>query len=737
MTAAGLPFSTEAVLESLPDGFQAFDRDWRYVYLNRRAEQILGRPRAELLGRVCWAEYPEAVGTPFHAKYLEAMEAGRTVVFEDFCPHEETWVEFTLHPYPGGLGAFTRDITERKRVELAVRQSEERYRALFDRVLDPVLLADDAGVYVDANPAACELIGLPREGVVGRRIVDFTPPDAGVHAKQAWAAFLRSGEQSGEFVLRRPDGTDLVLEYRAKANVLPGLHLSALRDVTAAREAAMRTERLLADLRDEREALDRVNRVGRLLSAELDLERLVQAATDAATEMTGAQFGAFFYNVVDAAGEAFLLYTISGAPREAFAAFPHPRATGLFGPTFRGEGVIRLGDVARDPRYGRWAPFHGMPPGHLPVRSYLAVPVVSRSGEVLGGLFFGHAEPDVFTERAERSVQALVSHVAVAVDNARLFGRVQREVEERRAAEEARRDSEEFQRRLVESSSDCIKTLGLDGRLRSMSEAGRRAFGVEDFAALAGADWVGFWQGADREAAAKAVAEARAGRTGRFRGYCPTRDGTPRWWDVVVTPVLDGRGRPELLLCVSRDVTEEREAERRQRRFVREMLFGMTEGRLRLCDGPGDLPARLAPDGGEPVALTRSTLRLLRKRVEAAAERAGLVKERAEDLLTGVGEAGMNAVTHAGGGRAEVCADAAAGRVQVWITDTGGGITHETIHKATLERGWTTAGTLGHGFWLMLRTCDRVYLLTGPHGTTVVLEQQRDRPEPPWLRAVG
>ena len=106
-----LPFSTDSVLESLGDGFQAFDRDWRYAYLNRRAEQILGRSREELLGKVCWEEYPQAVGTQFHRNYLQAMETGAPVVFEYFCPHEKTWAEFSLHPYPGGLGAFTRDIT--------------------------------------------------------------------------------------------------------------------------------------------------------------------------------------------------------------------------------------------------------------------------------------------------------------------------------------------------------------------------------------------------------------------------------------------------------------------------------------------------------------------------------------------------------------------------------------------------------------------------------------------------
>ena len=118
----------------------------------------------------------------------------------------------------------------------------------------------------------------------------------------------------------------------------------------------------------------------------------------------GAGFGAFFYNVVDRHGEKFTLYTLSGAPREAFQDFGHPRATPVFGPTFHGTAIVRSDDITADPRYGTMPPHHGMPPGHLPVRSYLAIPVKSRSGVVLGGLFFGHPDPGRFTERVERLI---------------------------------------------------------------------------------------------------------------------------------------------------------------------------------------------------------------------------------------------------------------------------------------------------------------------------------------------
>ena len=113
-----------------------------------------------------------------------------------------------------------------------------------------------------------------------------------------------------------------------------------------------------------------------------------------------------------------------------------PRNTAIFEPTFRGRGPVRSDDILADPRYGKNVPHAGMPEGHLPVRSYLAVSVVSRSGEVLGGLFFGHSHPHVFTDRAERIVTGLAAQAAVAIDNARLHQANQQEIVSRRQAEQ-------------------------------------------------------------------------------------------------------------------------------------------------------------------------------------------------------------------------------------------------------------------------------------------------------------
>jgi PAS domain S-box-containing protein len=225
------------------------------------------------------------------------------------------------------------------------------------------------------------------------------------------------------------------------------------------------------------------------------------------------------------------------------------------------------------------------------------------------------------------------------------------------------------------------------------------------------------------------------------------KDGTPFWNELTISPVRDARGRLSHFIGVQTDITEHRRTEEenarlltevqntaaQQRAFLRDILASVTEGRLRLCEAEEELPAPLPiPATDEPIPLTMESLRYLRRATTEAAVAAGLSDERWQDLVAGIGEAAMNAVVHAGGGEAMVYRDDH--QIQVWIQDHGGGISMENLPRATLERGYTTAGTMGHGFWLMLKTCDACWLLTNPAGTTVVLQQGQTPPRPPWLQ---
>ena len=178
-------------------------------------------------------------------------------------------------------------------------------------------------------------------------------------------------------------------------------------------------------LTEETRALGILRTANATFASDLNLEHIVQSLTDAGTELVGAAFGSYFHNELDETGEYLKLYTLSGATRADFEKLGHPRATAIFAPTFLNEGVVRCGDILKDPRYGLSEPHRGMPPGHLPVRSYMAISVVSRSGDVMGGLFFGHPQPGRFTARHERFMVTLAANAAIAIDNARLFLEVQ------------------------------------------------------------------------------------------------------------------------------------------------------------------------------------------------------------------------------------------------------------------------------------------------------------------------
>jgi PAS domain S-box-containing protein len=120
--------------------------------------------------------------------------------------------------------------------------------------------------------------------------------------------------------------------------------------------------------------------------------------------------------------------------------------------------------------------------------------------------------------------------------------------------------SEEFSKRIIASSNDCIKVLDLEGNLLSLSDGGQKLLEIEDIRPYLGLSWVDFWK-EDREAAQQVVAKALSGEVGIFHGYCETVKGKPKWWEVVVSPIIGAENKIENLLAVSRDITERKQAE--------------------------------------------------------------------------------------------------------------------------------------------------------------------------------
>ncbi|WP_218032865.1 PAS domain S-box protein [Brevifollis gellanilyticus] len=433
---------------------------------------------------------------------------------------------------------------------------EHLLSAIIDSSDDAIVSKNLEGIITSWNKGAERLFGYSADEIVGQSVTKLIPPDRQDEEPQILQK-LHRGERVEHFDTQRlrKDGTRIDVS----------LTISPVRNNDGAIVGASKVARDISgrkmweqEMQDYRASLEMLNRLGSALTAEHDLEKLVQLVTDAGREMSGAAFGAFFYTVKRPEQEAFMLYTLSGAPREAFEKFGMPRNTPIFAPTFEGKGSVRIGNVRDDPRYGQMAPHHGMPPGHLPVTSYLATSVVSMSGEVIGGLFYGHPMPDRFTEKAEVMVNALAGYAAVAMDNARLYADLQGKLEQQHVMETALRASEEMSSNILNSSGDCILVMDLEGNIISMNPPGLALFDIEDFGPLKGKPWEDLWPAEMRKALRTAIQAAARGEIGRFEGECPTAKGVAKWWDVIISPLRDDQNIVTRLTSTSRDISEQR-----------------------------------------------------------------------------------------------------------------------------------------------------------------------------------
>ena len=443
--SAGESDILDVTLASIGDGVIVTDALGHVTFLNPVAEQLTGwsseearnAPFAEVLRLV-----NEYNGAPVDHPVAKVMRSGAVVGLANHTvlisrdgrriPIDDSGAPIRYKGALIGIVVVFRDVTERRHAE----RERARLAAIVEGSDDAIASKTLDSIVTSWNPAAVRLFGYQPEEIVGKSIRLIIPPELQAE-EDAILDQLRRGERVDHFETVRlaRDGTRLdvsltISPIRDPNGAIVGAS-KILRDITARK----RSEKRLLEEIQVRELLGDAAQA--LVSAQLDLERVVRGVTDIAREITGAAFGAFFYNVLDERGESYRLYTISGAPLEAFSRFPQPRNTAVFGPAFRGEANVRSDDITADPRYGHNPPYNGMPEGHLPVRSFLAVPVKAASGEVLGALFFGHPEPGVFTERAEQLVTAVAAQAAVAVESARTHETLKQEIDQRKRAEQA------------------------------------------------------------------------------------------------------------------------------------------------------------------------------------------------------------------------------------------------------------------------------------------------------------
>lgn len=304
--------------------------------------------------------------------------------------------------------------------ELTESESHQaRLASIVESSEDAIISKTLQGIITSWNKSAERVFGYTADEVIGKHI-SILIPDERIAEEEIIIGKVSNNESLEHFETYRvtKEGKHIpisltVSPIRNKNGQVIGAS-KIVRDISRQKQSE-------AKLQSYAENLEVLNSMGQIISANLDVQDILQKVTDATTRLSGAEFGAFFHNLVNEKGESYMLFTLSGAPREAFEKFGMPRNTKVFAPTFTGEGIVRVDDIRKDPRYGHNSPHYGMPKGHLPVVSYLAVPVISKNGNVIGGLFYGHPEPGKFTEEDERIVAGVAAQAAIALDNAKLY----------------------------------------------------------------------------------------------------------------------------------------------------------------------------------------------------------------------------------------------------------------------------------------------------------------------------
>jgi signal transduction histidine kinase len=435
-----VPLDPQSVLDLLPHGVVVVGRDWRIAYANPEADRMLGATGATL-----WERCPALEHAAFASGFRYAM-ADRTELLTESVLPSVGWCQARARPTPdGGLLISLRQVhahtieTGQARSALLLGEigdaltREDSLRAALRRCADGMVRNLDAAVAriwtVDAAAQTLELIasagidtpldaGFARLrfdqhkiGAIAEDGVPYLTNDVPIDAhvgRGDWVSRERIAAFAG-YPLRIEDRIVGVMAMYSRRKLdhdtLNGL--SAIADALALGIASKLAEEARrsaqAALRKHAADLETLHELGQQMSAMLEREALAQKIVDATTRLAGAQVGAFVHRHAD------------GALDHAVAGAAHARwMPELARRTLDDARALRIADLATDR--------HGLAPrAELPVASYLALPVIGRSGATIGALAFGHARSAMFTEETERLIAGVASTAAIAMDNARLF----------------------------------------------------------------------------------------------------------------------------------------------------------------------------------------------------------------------------------------------------------------------------------------------------------------------------
>ncbi|WP_445242757.1 PAS domain-containing protein [Microcoleus sp. S28C3] len=537
---------TRNILESIAEAFFALDDNWRFTYVNRSAGVLFDRAPGDLIGKNLWEEYPGLIGNKLEGIYLSAMRDRVAASLTAFYPDHDRWYEVRTYPAPNGITVYFNNVTEQIQTAAILRQSEERYRTLFESIGDGFCIIemlfdkDDRAIdyrFLEVNPSFEQQSGLVQ--AVGKRMLELAP-DHEKHWFEIYGRIAITGEP-------------LQFENYAKA-------LNRWFEVYACRTGEAQARKVAVvfkDISDRKRAEEMLRRNAEFNAFRVSLADALRPLADpveiqaTASRVLGEYLGANRVAYFEVRGADYVVERdyVNGA---------EPLAGGYsvdsFGPkllaAYRSGRAVSASDVEADPNL---SPDQRSAYAAIQIGAYIGIPLL-KGGEFVAGLAVHASGSRTWTPDEVFLAEEVAERTWAAVERAR--------------AEAALRDSEELKQRILESSKDCIKVLTLNSEIVYINPGGLRLLEIDDPTLVLNACWLDFWKGENYENAKSAIAAAKAGNTGQFQGYLPTHKGTPKSWDSIITPVRNSAGEVTQLVAISRDITKQKQAETQRERLL-------------------------------------------------------------------------------------------------------------------------------------------------------------------------
>jgi len=420
-------FNLSSIFDSAHDAIITLDTNGYIIHWNSAATRILGHAPVDVIGKHIDFIIPERLvfDEKINLRKLTtggSMEHYQTVRLNE--QNKEVYISLTASAIIDaqgrvlGISHIFHDLT----MQQVTEEKQAMLAAIIESSDDAILSKTLDGFITSWNKGAELIFGYTEKEIIGEHI-SFLIPKERLSEEDNIISNIKRGikVEHLETVRLGKGGREISVSLTISpvkdkdGNIIGASKIA--RDITKNKEAERAIKRHARDL-------EILNAIGKVISEGLEVEMILQKVTDATTQLTGAEFGAFYYNTVDGIGNPVRLHTLSGASKGSLGNFGSPEFATLFGNIFLDGNIVRIDELREDERYLNNAPLPGLPQDCIQISSLLVVPVTTKGNVVVGGLVFGHSEAAVFTKNQENLVAGVAAQAATALDNAKLYEEV-------------------------------------------------------------------------------------------------------------------------------------------------------------------------------------------------------------------------------------------------------------------------------------------------------------------------